>query len=168
MSRNGLLPQVAVNRLVRQIGVLRPKVPEEVLFEVEPEPGPEPWQVAALVSDAGCNAAEILFLMALSKKKTGAKAYRAGWPDFLVEHEGSVFAVEVKAGADTVSRRQRIMFAALERAGIRTLVWYAKKPHMLTPWRRFAALTEQHAERRRVRRHERAERKLRRREARNG
>jgi hypothetical protein len=76
------------------------------------------------------------FVELLLKRKPGAKAHRSGWPDFLIEHEGKTIAVEVKNGTDKVRPRQRRMFEALERAGIRVYVWHPRFPDKLRPWRK--------------------------------
>lgn len=86
---------------------------------------------------AQSNDNERLFTEHLVVKRPGANAYRAGWPDFLVEHQGRFIGVEVKAGGDVLNPRQRVMFPALERAGIRCYVWHKRTPDKLIPWRRY-------------------------------
>lgn len=59
------------------------------------------------------------------------------WPDFLVSDEaGGMIGVEVKTGKDRVSQSQALMFAALERHGLRVVVWSPERPTVLVPWRK--------------------------------
>jgi hypothetical protein len=44
--------------------------------------------------------------------------HKRGWPDFLIERDGEVWAIEVKRPADRVSDAQSAVHAALNRAGI--------------------------------------------------
>lgn len=73
-------------------------------------------------------------------EREGKTLTRHGWPDFLVEHNGSVVAVEVKTGPDRVRENQKRCFAALERGGIAVFVWDPDHPRELTPWRKYNAI----------------------------
>lgn len=78
------------------------------------------------------------FMQAIGKRAPTAKLLRSGWPDFLVEHDGRVYAIEVKAPSDDLSDRQREMFEALERVGIKTYVWAVSQGReLVVPWRRW-------------------------------
>jgi hypothetical protein len=123
MSSNSALTQAKANRLIAQIGDLRKGRTTLARYPI-----------------LGTNDTEGAFLDHLAERKPGASAFRAGWPDFLVEHEGNLFCVEVKSGHDDVRESQRTMFAALDRAGIRTYVWHPRRPLTLTPWRAFRPL----------------------------
>lgn len=82
---------------------------------------------------------------ALIEKATqrDGRCFRGGWPDFLLELPGKrAIGVEVKRGSDTVSDRQAKMFAALERAGLKVMVWNPAKPDRLYPWRSYRDLRE--------------------------
>ncbi len=117
--QNATLSQIAVDRLVREVGDLTRRAPKET-------EGP-----------GHCNETETRFLEALAQKRPGAASFRAGWPDFLIEHEGKFLAVEVKQGPDRVRPRQAVMFEALDRAGIPVFVWNPKRPDVLVHWRRY-------------------------------
>jgi hypothetical protein len=68
----------------------------------------------------------------------GGRCFRGGWPDFLLELPGKrPVGVEVKRGSDTISDRQAKMFAALERVGLRVMVWNPARPDRLFPWRSY-------------------------------
>lgn len=67
------------------------------------------------------NSAEFSF--GYQADKLGWNLYRHGWPDFLVEREGELFAVEVKQGKDELNERQKATLSALDRAGIPCFVW---------------------------------------------
>lgn len=67
------------------------------------------------------------------------KAFRGGWPDFLLEREGQKpIGIEVKKGGDQLRPAQVKMLAALERAGIDSFVWDPRRPDRLVPWRKYA------------------------------
>lgn len=69
---------------------------------------------------------------------------RSGWPDFMVRNAANeLIGVEVKRGADRLSKHQTRMFALLEEAGIRVFVWWSLKPTVLMPWRSFAGLKKE-------------------------
>jgi hypothetical protein len=87
------------------------------------------------VDEKSLTPAEGAFL--LRALKQGSKVLRNGWPDFLVERDGEVFAVEVKQGPDDLSDAQVRMFAALERVGLKVYVWAPKHSKKAVPWRRF-------------------------------
>ena len=53
----------------------------------------------------------------------GWKPHRPSWPDFLVETESGLIAVEVKSRTDDVSKYQRETFNLLEEAGIPVYLW---------------------------------------------
>lgn len=82
-------------------------------------------------------ATEQSFLVEAVERYPGARVYRNGWPDFLFEHEGRAYGVEVKSENDDLRPGQRIMFDALERAGIKTYIWSPSSPRRLVYWRRF-------------------------------
>lgn len=50
---------------------------------------------------------------------TGARVYRNGWPDFLVEQNGAIEFVEVKTPTDIMRPEQIAMHEALRRHGLR-------------------------------------------------
>ena len=108
------LSQAAVTKLVEQVGDLRkPHAP-------------------------ALTATEKQFYDAAIHGK-GARIWRNGWPDFLVDLPGmGHVGIEIKSGSDHLKRYQREMFAALEAAGIlKVYVWHANCPDRLTPWRKF-------------------------------
>lgn len=111
------LSQAAVTKLVEQIGDLR-----------KPPGPPEP----------GLTVTERKFYDAAIHGK-GARVWRNGWPDFLVDLPGmGHVGIEIKSGSDQLKWYQREMFAALESAGIlKVYVWHPKYPDRLTPWRKF-------------------------------
>lgn len=53
--------------------------------------------------------------------------HRPSWPDFLVETDEGVIAVEVKSRTDEVSKEQAESFSLLESAGIPVYVWKDRK-----------------------------------------
>jgi hypothetical protein len=53
----------------------------------------------------------------------GWRPHRPSWPDFLVETESGLIAVEVKARTDELSQTQIATFTLLESAGIPVYVW---------------------------------------------
>jgi hypothetical protein len=53
----------------------------------------------------------------------GWKPHRPSWPDFLVETESGLIAVEVKSRTDELSPTQIATFTLLESAGIPVYVW---------------------------------------------
>lgn len=57
----------------------------------------------------------------------GWKPHRPSWPDFLVEFEGKVIAVEVKAGNDELSSTQVRSFSLIEAAGLPVFIWKDQK-----------------------------------------
>lgn len=69
--------------------------------------------------------------------RRGWAAHRAGWPDFFLTQDEEFWAVEVKSSTDTIRPEQRRMFGALEKAGIRVMVWWEAAPERLIPWRAF-------------------------------
>lgn len=83
------------------------------------------------------NDAERAFLESASER--GAKCWRNGWPDFLVERDGQKIGIEVKRGSDFISESQSLMFAALETVGLDVFVWNPLYPEELTPWRVYKA-----------------------------
>lgn len=89
------------------------------------------------VRDFGLTKAESLFKDACRTKRPGASVTRHGWPDFLIEHEGKIFGVEVKDNTDDMRPGQRRMFAMLERAGIRVFIWHPREPDRLVLWSRW-------------------------------
>lgn len=88
-------------------------------------------------AQAGVTAGEQDFMEQLVRRRPDAKAYRAGWPDFLVQEDGKTYGVEVKCGIDDIRDSQRVMFDALERCGIPVYIWHDSAPDKLTPWRSF-------------------------------
>ena len=84
-------------------------------------------------------ASEQRFLTAALRRFPGTRVFRNGWPDFLFEHDGKAYGVEVKSDRETLRKEQAIMFAALESAGIKTYVWSPDQPDRLVFWRRFHA-----------------------------
>lgn len=53
----------------------------------------------------------------------GWTIHRPSWPDYIVETETGMIAVEVKGGKDEVSFTQAATFDVLESMGIRVFVW---------------------------------------------
>lgn len=86
---------------------------------------------------SGMNTSEVAYLSRLARKK--GRAWRSGWPDFLVEQDGRFMFVEVKAGNDKVRPNQYATFSALEAAGLRVFVWNPKNPHALTPFQEYGS-----------------------------
>jgi hypothetical protein len=82
--------------------------------------------------------AERLFLRRAQERKS-VDVWRNGWPDFLLQDTdtGRFFAVEVKAGGDSVSIAQRRMFAALEASGLSVFVWNPAVSKKLIQWRKY-------------------------------
>lgn len=71
------------------------------------------------------------------KARAAAKGWiphRPSWPDFLVEYDGGLIAVEVKSRKDEVSPTQRATFDLLEQAGIHVYLW-RDQSSTLTRWR---------------------------------
>lgn len=58
--------------------------------------------------------------------QNGWTVRKRGWPDFLIEQEGRLYAVEVKRDAPVLKREQAEVMELLERAGVRCLVWTPK------------------------------------------
>lgn len=87
--------------------------------------------------------AERLFLRRAQERKE-LDVWRNGWPDFLLQDtdSGRFFAVEVKAGGDSVSIAQRRMFAALEASGLSVFVWNPSVSKRLIPWRTYRSCIE--------------------------
>lgn len=96
------------------------------------EPAPPERPLRMLVNET-----EREFLDMLKRRRPEAKSLRHGWPDFLIVEPSGAFAVEVKSALDTLRKSQRRMFAALERIGIRVMIWSPERPDALVPWRRF-------------------------------
>jgi VRR-NUC domain-containing protein len=94
------------------------------------------------VSVQSVTSAEAAFLAkVMTDGKPDVTVLRAGWPDFLLTRsDGSIVAVEVKCGADVPSAKQRACFAALERVGLKVLVWNPVAPGIFTPWHRYEPL----------------------------
>lgn len=67
------------------------------------------------------------------------KVSRHGWPDFFVQRRATkkFLCVEVKQGLNRISPAQRVMFSALEAAGIEVVVWNPSQPRRLSPWRNY-------------------------------
>lgn len=85
----------------------------------------------------GLTDAEERFIAALLERHPKAQWFRHGWPDFLVEEDGLIFAVEVKHANDPVRPRQARIFEALERAGVSVYVWHTGNPRRLLRWKHF-------------------------------
>lgn len=115
-----------VRRAVRSFYGKRGPVPDAVYMAqrtVQPE---------ALAS-----AAERQFLRLCSKRGHGP-IVRSGWPDFLVVLRSTrPIGVEVKSDNDLLSRTQVACFSMLEHIGLPVFVWWARRPDVLMPWRRF-------------------------------
>jgi hypothetical protein len=78
----------------------------------------------------------------LARQKQGMVVHRNGWPDFLLRDEkGKTFGVEVKSYGDLLSEEQTRCFEMLEHAGIKVFVWWSARPKVLTPWRKFWAMS---------------------------
>ena len=63
---------------------------------------------------------------ALFKSKCAEKgwvAHRPSWPDFIVETENRLVAVEVKGPGDSVSKTQAATFSLLESMGVPVYIW---------------------------------------------
>lgn len=79
------------------------------------------------------NAAEKAFVLFAAKH---FKLFRNGWPDYFAQDlkTKTFFGIEVKQGANAISSAQQIMFAALDNAGLKTVIWNPNRPQNLTPW----------------------------------
>lgn len=53
----------------------------------------------------------------------GWQPHRPSWPDFLVQTDKGLIAVEVKSRGDQVSKTQRQTFDLLEAAGVQVFLW---------------------------------------------
>jgi hypothetical protein len=84
----------------------------------------------------GVNLSEAAFV-SRAEERGVERILRAGWPDFMVRMDGCWIGVEVKRGGDRVSERQRVMFEALEQAGIRVYVWNPVCPDRLLNWKTY-------------------------------
>jgi len=73
--------------------------------------------------------------------KKGWLPHRPSWPDFLVQKDGQLIFVEVKGGRDSLSTTQQETFRVLEKAGIKTYVWWNRVDDKLMPWREFHSLS---------------------------
>jgi hypothetical protein len=62
--------------------------------------------------------------------KEGFHVLRNGWPDFLAVQGKRIIGVEVKCAKDKVSPQQRMMHAALKRAGIQVMI--VRQPTTMT------------------------------------
>jgi len=62
----------------------------------------------------------------------GWRPHRPSWPDFLVETENGVIAVEVKSRTDTISKTQRLTFSLLEASGVPVYIWRDSKDSRAT------------------------------------
>ncbi len=79
---------------------------------------------------------EDIFRLHAARKRS--RVYRAGWPDFVVEDAGKLYAVEVKARkSDALRPSQVAMFAVMERMGVQVFIWIPQSPNTLRPWRRW-------------------------------
>lgn len=69
------------------------------------------------------------------------KTFRCGWPDFFAQNlrTKQFLGVEIKQGADKVTPEQKLMFAALEAAGFKVVIWNPSHPSTFTPWRAYKA-----------------------------
>jgi len=69
----------------------------------------------------------------------GWKPHRPSWPDFLVQTDGELIAVEVKSGSDRISLEQQATFDLLEQMGIKIFIWKdtKTKADMLLRWRNY-------------------------------
>lgn len=115
------LSKLKVARLLKKI--------ERIDREARGEPIPE--------SERGTDSERAL-LSKLSTRGKGAKWWRAGWPDYLVEEEGKLFAIEVKKRRNDMLREsQSAIFPLLERLGTRVYVWSPDYPDRLVPWRKW-------------------------------
>ncbi len=47
------------------------------------------------------------------------------------------FGVEVKQGENKITPEQKTMFAALETAGLKIVIWNPRHPERFTPWRSY-------------------------------
>lgn len=74
----------------------------------------------------------------------GWVAHRPSWPDFLVETEKGLIAVEVKSRTDSVSKTQILTFNMLEAAGIPVYIWRDAKESngALVKWENGLALVK--------------------------
>lgn len=72
----------------------------------------------------------------------GWKPHRPSWPDFLIETEFGLIAVEVKSNSDSVSVSQKMTFDLLESNGIPVYLWRNSKGSKgkLIKWNRGLAL----------------------------
>lgn len=58
----------------------------------------------------------------------GTKIINSGWPDFLIHRNGEVWAAEVKAGPDKVSKKQQLCHEMLRLAGLKVdIIHYNQK-----------------------------------------
>ena len=53
----------------------------------------------------------------------GWKPHRPSWPDFLIESDSELLAVEVKSAKDKISEEQARTFDLLEKAGVPVYIW---------------------------------------------
>jgi hypothetical protein len=104
------------------------------------------------------NGTELRFVLQAEEK--GAKVFRAGWPDFLIEQDGKATLVEVKTNSDMIRPNQARMFAALERLGLKVFIWNPARPDRLAHWRRYVAQRKAERDKRIAARKRRMARKL--------
>ena len=83
-------------------------------------------------------------------RKRGFRAYRHGWPDFLLERPDGIIGVEVKNGSDPISLSQQTTFAALERFGLPVYVWNRDSMDRLIPWRKYRFIDKRRTRRKRA------------------
>jgi hypothetical protein len=85
---------------------------------------PEPTGIASAVirgEQIPLSGAEAKFKARATEK--GWRPHRPSWPDFLVETESGLIAVEVKARTDELSQTQIETFTLLESVGIPVYIW---------------------------------------------
>lgn len=104
-------------------------------LQIRPAPRVRATRVRGRV---GPNITERAFVLHAERK--GATLLRAGWPDYLMLHQGQTIAVEVKRDGYGISRRQARMFEALEAAGVSVYVWNPRRAALLIPWRKYKAV----------------------------
>lgn len=97
---------IAAERLFRNAGVYRPN---PVHFDII-----RGDQVPNSSSEAAFKAKAV---------EKGWKPHRPSWPDFLVETDNGLIAVEVKSESDSVKAEQAATFTLLEKMGIPVYVW---------------------------------------------
>lgn len=88
--------------------------------------------------------------------------HRPSWPDYLVDLDGQLVAVEVKGGNDWFSDNQRRTFDILDAYGdLPIFVWDAHFPKRLIPWRKARELPAGWRERKKILLAEESERQTR-------